>query len=366
MHGRLPALRLHGVVNDVTSPSSARLAADELPATLEPILRSRIPGAGGATITNWSPTERGFSTETFLFDVTGIEGDEPSLGLVFRRAPEFAILPDYDLRRQFLTMQRLEPSPVPVPRVRWIDAGPDALGTPYFIMDRIDDVISVSDYPPYHQTGIFADTDDAGRATLWNECLDVIASVHQLDPTEYRLGFLDLATYGQAPPQRLANFLRYAMTWAIGDAPMNPTFARALDWLDAHLYTPERITLCWGDARMSNVLYRADHRAVAALDWEIAYLGDPEADLAWMFMTDWVSSPLENRALAPGTPSREESIERYERLTGHRVRNMRFSDVTAALLLAIPLIRLNERLNLQDTDLAEICAQRVDLVLTGG
>jgi hypothetical protein len=45
---------------------------------------------------------------------------------------------------------------------------------------------------------------------------------------------------------------------------------------------------------------------------------------------------------------------------------MRFSDVTAALLLAIPLIRLNERLNLQDVDLAEICAQRVDLVLTGG
>jgi hypothetical protein len=45
---------------------------------------------------------------------------------------------------------------------------------------------------------------------------------------------------------------------------------------------------------------------------------------------------------------------------------MRFNDVTAALLLAVPLMRLSERLNLQDVDLAEICAQRVDLVLTGG
>ena len=349
-----------------TSPSTARLAADDLPAALEPILRSRIPGAGGATIANWAPTERGFSTETFLFDVTGIEGEQSSIGLVFRRPPEFAILPDYDLRRQFLTMQRLEPSPIPVPRVRWIDAGPDALGTPYFIMDRVDDAVSVSDFPPYHQAGIFADTDDAGRATLWNGCLDIVAAVHRLDPAEYRLGFLDLAAYGDTAPQRLVNFLRYAITWATGDAPIKPAFARALDWLDSHLYVPERVTLCWGDARMSNVLYRPDLRAVAALDWEVAYLGDPEADLAWMFMTDWVSSPLENRGLAPGTPSRAESIERYERLTGHRVRNMRFNDVTAALLLAVALTRLNERLNLDGVDVAEICAERVDLVLTGG
>jgi aminoglycoside phosphotransferase (APT) family kinase protein len=349
----------------VTSPSRTRLAADELPTALEPIVRSRIPGAAHATIANWAPTERGFSTETFLFDVTGIDGDQSSLGLVFRRPPEFAILPDYDLRRQFLTMQRLEPSPIPVPRVRWIDTGSDAVGTPYLIMDRIDGAVSVSDVPPYHQAGIYADTDDAGRATLWNECLDIAAAVHRLDPAEYRLGFLDLAAYGDTPPQRVATFLRYAITWATGDAPIKPTFARALDWLDAHLYDPERVTLCWGDARMSNVLYGPDHRAVAALDWEVAYLGDPEADLAWMFMTDWVSSPLVDRAPAPGTPSREETIERYQRLTGHRVRNMRFNDVTAALLLAVALIRLNEGLNIPDVDLAEICAQRVDLVLSG-
>jgi aminoglycoside phosphotransferase (APT) family kinase protein len=342
-----------------------RLAPDELPEVLEPILRSCIRGASTATIANWAPTERGFSTETFLFDVTGIEGDQSSLGLVFRRPPEFAILPDYDLRRQFLTMQRLAPSPIPVPRVRWIDTGSEAVGTPYLIMDRIDGAVSVSDMPPYHQAGIYADTDDAGRATLWNECVDIAAAVHRLDPAEYGLGFLDLAAYGDTPPQRVATFLRHAITWATGDAKMNSTFARALEWLDAHLYAPERVTLCWGDARMSNVLFRPDHRAMAALDWEVAHLGDPEFDLAWMFMTDWVSSPLADRAPAPGTPSREETIERYERLTGHRVANMRFNDVSAALLLAVALIRLNERLNIPGVDLADICAQRVDFVLSG-
>jgi aminoglycoside phosphotransferase (APT) family kinase protein len=350
----------------MTSLSPARLAPEELPVVLEPVLRSRIPGARDAVITNWSASERGFSTETFLFDFDGIDaGDASTLGLVFRRPPDFAVLPDFDLRRQFLTMQRLASSPVPVPGMRWIDSTSEALGTPYFVMDRIDDVISVSDFPPYHQSGVYAETDDAGRAALWNGCVDIIAKVHQLDPARYRLGFLDLAAFGSAAPQRLANFLRYALNWAAGTAALHPTLARALDWLDSHLYTPEQVTLCWGDSRMSNVLYRSDHRAVAALDWEIAYLGDPGADLAWMFMSDWVSSPLQNRAPAPGTPGRGETIERYQQQTGHRLSNMRFNDVTAALLLAVPLIRLNEKLHLDGIDLADICAQRVNVVLDG-
>ncbi|EUA84981.1 phosphotransferase enzyme family protein [Mycobacterium xenopi 4042] len=126
---------------------------------------------------------------------------------------------------------------VPVPTVRWIDADGTALGTPYFVMDRIDDVVTVSDVPPYQQAGIFADTDDEGRAALWNGCLDIIAKVHAIDPDRYRLGFLALSQFGSTPPQRLANFLRYALNWASGDAPLHPVFTRALDWLDAHLYT---------------------------------------------------------------------------------------------------------------------------------
>jgi aminoglycoside phosphotransferase (APT) family kinase protein len=354
----------------MTSLSPARLTAEELPAALEPILRKRIPGAEQANIANWSASAQGYSTETFLFDLVGVTApdtaDTDTLGLVFRRSPEFAVLPDFDLRRQFLVMQRLAGSPVPVPVMRWIDANGSDLGAPYFVMDRIDDVVTVSDAPAYHHHGVYADTDDAGRARFWNGCVDLIATVHQVDPTQFRLGFLDLRNYGSNPPERLVNFLRYALTWSSGDKPLHKGLALALAWLDAHLYIPDRIGLCWGDSRMSNVLYAAaDHRPVAALDWEISYLGDPGADIAWMFMSDWISSPFDNHAPAPGTPSREETIERYERLTGHRLTNMAFHDVTAALLLAVPLIRLNEKLNLDGVDLADICAERVQFVLAG-
>jgi aminoglycoside phosphotransferase (APT) family kinase protein len=341
------------VVSEVTHP--VRLTADELPERLEKVIRQRLPGAEHATIVNWAPTDRGYSTETFTFDVTGMRTTEK---LVFRRPPEHAILPDYDLRRQYLTMQRLRGSAVPVPQVRWIDCEGDDLGTPYFVMDRIEDTVGVSDVPSYHESGIYADADEAGRATLWNGCVDMIAAVHQVDPAAHRLGFL-------RPPGTLASFLRYALTWAADGRPLQPGLVRGLDWLDAHPYTPDRVTLCWGDARMSNVLYRPDHTPKAVLDWEIAYLGDPAGDVAWLLSTDWISSPLPGRAPAPGTPSRDETIGRYQERTGHRLTNLRYSDVTAPLLLAVALIRLTGNLGLADFDLSEICAQRVDFVLDG-
>ncbi|HEV7423415.1 MAG TPA: phosphotransferase family protein [Mycobacterium sp.] len=345
----------------MTGLTPARLAADQLPEVLEVIARERIPGAGNATIANWAPSPGGFATETYLFDLVGLDGGG-SLGLVFRRPPEYQILPDYDLRRQYLVMQRLAASPIPVPTVRWIDATGEAMGTQHLVMDRIDDVVGVSDVPPYHQAGLFAETDDAGRATLWNGCVDLIAAVHRLDPVEYRLGFLALPSGGS---QALADFLRYAVDWAYGGKSIHPTFERAFDWLDAHPYAPDRIGLCWGDSRMSNVLYGRDLSPVAALDWEIAYLGDQAADLAWLLMTDWVSSPLPDNASAPGTPSREETIDRYESAVGHRIGNVRFGDVTAPLLLAVALTRLNRKLAIPGVDLADICARRIEFVLDG-
>ena len=355
----------------MTPASPSRPSADDLPDMLESVLRQRFPSAHHASVANWRSAPQGFSTETYLFDLLDLDpttaAHPESVGLVFRRPPDFAVLPDFDLRRQYLVMERLAGSAVPVPAMRWIDAAGIDLGTPYFVMDRIDDVVSVSDVPAYHQEGIFADADDAGRARLWNGCVDLIARVHQIDTTERRLGFLDLGKFGTTPPARLVNFLRYALNWACDGGPLHPGLAQALDWAERHLYEPSRVCLCWGDSRMSNVLYAdTDHSPVAALDWEIAYLGDPGADLAWMFLTDWVSSPLENHRSASGTPSREATLDRYERLTGTQPTNMLFNDVTAALLLAVPLIRLNVKLELEGVDLADICAQRLETVLGGG
>ncbi len=110
---------------------TTRPTADEIPALLEPIARDRIPGADGARIVNWRGTERGFSTETFLFELE-IDGTAPTTlkRLVFRRPPQVSLFPDYDLLRQVLVMNRLQATPITVPTVCWLDRDDDALGTP--------------------------------------------------------------------------------------------------------------------------------------------------------------------------------------------------------------------------------------------
>ena len=140
--------------------ASHRPGADEVAALLEPILRQRIPGAEAARIVNWRATDRGFSTETFLFELEVDDaGGDPTMlrRLVFRRPPQIEIFPDYDLLRQVLVMNRLAHTSVTVPAVCWLDRGDDALGTPYFVMEQLPTVGGPGDVPSYHSAGMYLD-----------------------------------------------------------------------------------------------------------------------------------------------------------------------------------------------------------------
>jgi len=321
-----------------------RVAPENLAAALEPIVQQRIPGAQNAKIVNWRRTERGFSTETYLFDLEGAEHE--SAGFVFRRPPEVALFPDYDLRRQYLVAERLGPTDLPVPSVRWIAADDNPLGTPYYVMDRIGNAEAPSDFPSYHTAGNYFEADEQGRAKMWWECVETMAQVHALDPEKLRLGFLAMPRFGDKPVEQIVHYLDWAIRWAAPELP--PVMERALTWLKGNLYDPEHVTLVWGDARMSNILYTPELAVAGVLDWEMAYLGDHEADLAWVLFLDWACSEYEGHPPLPGTPTREETIARYEELTGWKVQNLRFNEVLGAVLLAVPLLRLSTHLQLGD------------------
>ncbi|MFC7451177.1 phosphotransferase family protein [Rhodococcus daqingensis] len=339
-----------------------RVSPDELPSALEPIVRERIPGARKAKIVNWKRTERGFSTETYLFELDGAE--HTSAGYVFRRPPEVALFPDYDLRRQYLVTDRLTPTGLAVPRVRWIEDGDTALGTPYYVMDRIADAEAPSDFPSYHTAGSYFDADERGRAKMWWGCMETMAQIHRLDHDRLRLGFLAMPEFGEQPVEQAVNYLDWAVHWASPSLP--PVMERALTWLRENLYEPEHVTLCWGDARMSNILYARDHTVAGVLDWEMAYLGDHEADLAWLLFLDWACSDFEGHPRLPGTPNREETIARYEELTGRPVRNLRFNEVLAAVLLSVPLLRLSTHLQVgEHADISAFCIRRLEDLLGG-
>ncbi|MFI6573346.1 phosphotransferase family protein [Nocardia fluminea] len=338
---------------------TTRPTAEDLPNAVVPVLRHGFPDAESARVTNWSASPRGLATETFLFDLER-EDAEP-VSLVLRRPPEVALFPDYDLLRQVLVMRRLAETTIAVPAVRWLDRGDATLGSPYFVMDRIDGS-APGDLPSYHSAGLYFDAEPADRAKMWWGCVDTIAEIHQLDWRTLNLDFLSFPQYGAAPLEQMIGYVDSALAWASTTQP--PALRRAAEWLRANLYEPEHVTLCWGDARMSNILYDKEFRVAGVLDWEIAYIGDHEADLAWMLFLDWACSEFQGTERLPGTPTREESIARYEQRSGMKVRNLRYNEVLAAVLLSIPLLRMAHRLNLPpEIDVTAFCAQRIEQLL---
>jgi aminoglycoside phosphotransferase (APT) family kinase protein len=262
-----------------------------------------------------------------------------------------------------MVMNRLRDTPITVPTVRWLDRDDKDLGTPYYVMERLPTIGTANDYPSYHSQGLYFEAIPEQRATMWWGCVQAIADVHALDWRSLRLDKLLMPQRGAHPLQQVVDYCDELLMWASPDGPCQE-LADGVKWLRDNIYEPEHLVLCWGDSRLSNILYGPEFEVAAVLDWEIAYIGDHEADLAWLLFVDWACSEYEGVARLDGTPTREETVERYERLSGRSVRNLRYNEVLAAVAVGIPVSRLETRLRNEglltgDFDLTGFCAERI-------
>ncbi len=282
----------------------------------------------------------GFSNETFLFTLR--HGDGRSERLVARLEPAgFQVFPRYDLPGQARVLAALTGSDVPVPRVRWVEPDAAVLGSPFYVMDAIAGEVP-SEVPPYHQTGFCFDATPERRATIWWHGIATLARVHALDWRARGLGFLGIPRDGTDPLDRQLDYWARYLAWSEGPEPV-PILAAALDWLRAHRYAPRRVTLCWGDARLPNLMYR-DDSVVAVLDWEMAFLGDPEADVAWWLFMHWANGEGYDVPPLPGFPSRDETLARYAALAGAPVEHLRWNEIFAALRFGLIMARIARRM----------------------
>ncbi len=109
---------------------------------------------------------------------------------------------------------------------------------------------------------------------------------------------------------------------------------------------------------------------VALLDWDFTYLGDPISDLAWFLFLDWHSSEAYGIPRLEGTPREEETIRRYEELTGWKAKHFLFNQVLAPLRLAVPLVKVYKNIRsmgatllAEDAELNNPMTQRIASLL---
>jgi aminoglycoside phosphotransferase (APT) family kinase protein len=319
---------------------------------LEQWLRSRLGAGSDAVVSDVGGTAaNGMSSDTVLFHARWHDGDHVrDENLVARVAPDpgdVPVFPTYDMRGQYDVLRVLaERSGAPVPHTLWCEEDTAPLGTPFFVMARVDGVIP-PDVLPYPFGGNWLyDADPAEQRRLQDETVAAIAAVHSVDDPVQALPHLQRRTAGDTHLRRHVASTRawYDMV-AAGGAP-SPIVERGFDWLATHWPAHEsEAVLSWGDARIGNVIYR-DFCPVALLDWEMAGLGPRELDVGWLVCAHLVFQELSTSLGLPGMPDflrADDVCARYVQLTGHEPRDLDFYIGYAALQWGIVFLRTGTR-----------------------
>jgi aminoglycoside phosphotransferase (APT) family kinase protein len=321
------------------------------------------PGAADLAIGELSvPPATGFSNETILFDAhwSTTDGSPHDGRYVLRVGPSgYSVFYDPQFEEQYRILDALgQHTDVPVPNVRWYEDDASLLGAPFFVMDRVEGQ-APSDTPEYTTTGFMFDATAEQQRRAYDSGLQAMARVHAVDWRGAGLSLLDKPARGAIGFDQQLSYYQDYYAWAGGGAA-HPVLDPAFEWVERHRPTPgsEEVALCWGDARVGNILFD-DFCCAAVLDWEMAALGNPIADLAWWKFLDRHHSEAIGVPRLPGFLSHDATIARYEALTGRSVDRdaLDFYEVFAGVRFGVVMVRIAQLvvefgLLPPDTDLA--------------
>jgi aminoglycoside phosphotransferase (APT) family kinase protein len=278
--------------------------------TLEAWLDARGLGAGPLRTT---PLPGGHSNVTMLLARDNLE-------VVLRRPPRPPLpLGAHDILREARLLQGLEPTDVPVPRILAVCESDGVLGAPFALMSYVPGYVIEGTLPPALDAA-------AERRRAAESFIDTLVAVHAVDVE--RAGLTWLGRPGHYLERQLR---RFSGTWEISRTRALTAMTELERRLRAGLPVPGETTLIHGDVRLGNAIFAPDPpaRVAALLDWEMATLGDPLADLGYLIAA-WTdvgqSAPpmfhLSPATAADGFPTVTELIARYRRATGRAVENL--------------------------------------------
>jgi aminoglycoside phosphotransferase (APT) family kinase protein len=288
------------------------------------------------------PDATGMSNVTLLFDMTWTEDEQQrSEPVVARLQPsiERPVFPDYDLSLQYEVMEAVgRNSDIPVPELRGLETDKSLLGVQFYLMKRTEGRIP-TDMPPYNMDGwMVHETTVDQRECLWQAAVDTMARYHRLDYQQ--LGFARLHEPGKTPLQQQLAYWQHYLDWALEGAG-HTICQQALDWLQANQPTNEPTVLCWGDARLGNIIFTPTLDGIAAvLDWEMAVLGNPVQDLAWFNYLDATFSEGLGMPRLDGLPSYEHTIARWEKASGFSAQDYGYYQIFAGMRYGLILSRI--------------------------
>ncbi len=161
------------------------------------------------------------------------------------------------------------------------------------------------------------------RARIAEELIDGLVELHAVD---WRAAGLE--DFGKPTGYLERQLRRFAGQWEHNRTRELPQVEDVGAWLAANLPDSPPATIVHGDYRLGNTIFgaHAPARLAAILDWEMATIGDPLADVGyrlihWIEAGDRPSSfRLQTVTTLPGFPTRAQLLARYEERSGRSVR----------------------------------------------
>jgi aminoglycoside phosphotransferase (APT) family kinase protein len=281
------------------------VADDEFAAKIAEFIR-RQAGALRVNVNGLRRLTGGASRETWSLDATLHFADrDDQLPLILQRDTRGspAALPR---QLEFRLIAAAYEAGVPVPPPMFL--GDDSLGGSFFIVRRLD-----GETLPRRllREDAYADA----RRLLPAQLGMALARIHTIDVARPELRDLPAPPDGVAPASfELGRFEQIFRAIALEP---HPAFELAFRWLGqsrGERGSSER-TLVHGDYRMGNMLFGPEGLRLV-LDWELAHVGDPMEDLAWICVRSWrFGGPKP----VGGIGDREEFFAAYEAAGGRKV-----------------------------------------------
>ncbi len=297
-----------------TATRDTQVSDEAAPAGVVGPYLARAMGEPAWTDCTVSPVAGGLSNLTFV--VTSAAGE-----VILRRPPTGVVLPTaHDMAREHRVISALGPTAVPVPRTHLLCMDPAVLGAPFYVMERVEGLITAERLPDG-----FAES-PAERRQLALGLVDVLADLHAVDPDEVGLG-----DFGRPEGFMQRQVRRWTRQWEAsrdGDRPGVDALAREL--ADS-VPTSSGATVVHGDYRLDNCILDPQRpgRIRAVLDWEMSTLGDPLADLGlllvyWSQDDDPEDRPLlvPSASAQPGFPDRHALAAHYAERSGRDIETL--------------------------------------------
>jgi aminoglycoside phosphotransferase (APT) family kinase protein len=305
-----------------TSAEAAALALPPLVVRrpLEAWLDEQGLGRGALDVTRIG---EGHSNATFLLEREGARA-------VLRRAPRPPLPPSaHDMLREARVLSALE-GRARVPRVLAVCAGDEVLGVPFYVMEELRGHVVTDELPVS-----LSNADSRRRAG--EDLVDALVELHAVD-----IASAGLADFGRPDGYLERQVRRFGALWEHNATRELPLVAELASWLGDALPRSAEACVVHGDYRLGNVMLDLEQPRVSALlDWELATLGDPLADLGYLVAT-WsdADSPPSVLDLSPvtradGFPSRGELIARYAECSARDVGGLAWYEVLALWKAAV-------------------------------